>query len=71
LRSLGQVLQFLDFAVTEQRGGIAFRPRLKHLASHLRACACSQFRQFAERFGGGCGRGASASFEAGENCLFR
>ena len=47
---LRQFLQFLDFAVSEQRGGVDHGTNLKHLGHNLRAGAGGQFGKLAKGF---------------------
>ena len=67
----GEFLQFLHFAVSEQRGGIDGGSDLKDFSHNLSAGAGSQLREFAKRFLRGARRRTAAAFKAREDCLFR
>ena len=53
LKRFRQLLQLLDFAVSEQRGRIHHGTHLKHFGGNLRAGAGGQFGKLAKGFGRG------------------
>ena len=71
LERLRQFFQFLDFAVSEQRGRVDDGTHLKYFGHNFGAGAGGQFGKFAKRFGRSRGRRAAAAFEAREDRLLR
>jgi hypothetical protein len=68
---LAKFLKFRDFALSEEGGGVDFRPRLKRLSHNFGAGADREFGEFAERFRRTGGHTAAPPFESGENRFLR
>ena len=71
LGGLGKLLEFDDFAVTDQCGCVDGRTGLETLGNSVHPRAARELTKLGKGFGRRSGQGSLAAFESGQYCLFR